>query len=161
MKYNLPNKFKNYNFLVINCYSLIFIFIFIISMYFDFIVYIKIAIILAFSIIFIISLLYLLAFNIFQKNSYTIFDEDVLKYNVNNTFLLSFKEVIIPTKNITNYSIKQGILLRKFSLYKFNISSGSTNINIHILESDVNDIENILLDYISINIEKVGEEYGQ
>lgn len=161
MKYNLPDKFKNYNFLVINFYSLIFIITFIISMYFDFIVYIKIAIICTFYIIFVTSLLYLLAFNIFQKNSYTIFEEDVLKYNVNNTFLLSFKEVIIPTKNIINYSIKQGILLKKFNLYKFKISCGSTTINIHILESDAKNIENILLDYIAINTEKVGEEYGQ
>lgn len=174
MKYFIPDNFKNYKFFKTNFYTLLFftltVFLylffsdflfslFINDVYYSFnsfIINTKAIIItcifLLISIVFLIlSLIYYIAFARFKKYTFIEITDKFFKYSVNNTFLLYFKDIIFPTKNILRYEISQGFFMKRFNLYKVTISSGSVAINVHITSDYIYEFENIIQKYIKDN----------
>lgn len=137
MIYHVPNEFRTYRFLKTLFISLILAIILFLTFLFDFNYYVKLVVAIICAVITFIAIIYYMFFVRFKKYSYIEFTNIDFKYNVTDSFLLGFKEIIIPNKNILSYDITQGILLRKFNLYKLSLSSGSITINFHVDENNV------------------------
>lgn len=153
MKFNIEESFKKYLF----CKNLIIISIFlvllIITKLLDYNKWIIVAISVIFVILFIHMVLKLLLFNRWCRINFILYNNEKIVYNKSEFYTLGMQEIIIPTKNILSYSIRQNILAKKFDLYKIEVSCGSTKEKFYFSSSNVVNYENLLLDRINKNSE--------
>lgn len=149
MEYNLPSSYRVYRLLKNLCYLILSGLVVGVTFYFDFAVIFKVASITLSVLIVIITFFNFILFSRQQKNTFVDMGEVVFKYHFNNFFTLNFKEVSVPTNNILNYEIEQSIFLKYFGLVAFVLSSGSSNLMIHFLETDVGEFEKLVREHIA------------
>ncbi|QWQ38168.1 hypothetical protein KMP11_04140 [Gemella sp. zg-570] len=97
---------------------------------------------------------YQIFFKKYQENTYITLSDIEIINNINRFYTFYFKKDIIPTKNLLCYEIRQGFIMKYFSLYKLSISSSSDTTSIYVEETKIYQIEEIIKNYINKNIIK-------
>lgn len=159
MKYNLPDILKNYKILKKILFLVVVLVIVLVLKYFDINKYVLLGGVAFLGLLIFNLLIYVLLFKKYQESNYIILGEREFRKNSSKTYNIFYEENIIPNKNILYYTVKQGILMKKFNLYKIYISSSSLTRSFYVGEEDITILENKVKFYIEKNIVKeVGED---
>lgn len=153
MKFIIEGSFKKYLLIKNSIVVSIFLVILIIAKLLNFNKWLVIGVSIVCVVLFLHMLLKLLLFKRWCRINYVLYDNEKIIYNKSEFYTLGMQEIIIPTKNILNYSIRQSILLKKFNLYKMVVSCGSTEENFYFSSVNTINYEELLLEHINKNSE--------
>ena len=61
-------------------------------------------------------------------------------------------EEVAPLRNILDYTIKQNVLSKKFTIYKVSINTGSEKLGFYVSRKDIEQLEKLLLTILENNL---------